>query len=189
MLKATIALIFQKGGWKFSGKLPKRAKKTIFVSAPHTAKRDFFLAVAIVYLTKFTARIAVSDKYNWFPSNFFLRYLGAKFLPANDKKTAQRTLFNLFNDRARYSIIITPGYGLRSEQDWDESFYDLSVKTGAAICMVSIDRPLKKVNFHTHFFPSNDRERDLAYVRKWFGSLEKFESEDGVLAIDTQSDG
>lgn len=76
-----------------------------------------------------------------------------------------------FRDRRLCSFVFTAKRSGRKGEGWEEFFYDLSCELRIPIVMVGIDNRRKRVKFHTHFYPGIDRERDLAFIRRFFESF------------------
>lgn len=170
MLKPAVAFWFKKTGWRFSGNLPKKEKKSFFVVGPNTSRRDLFLAVAIIHFTHFKARILVHKKW-WNPIYTpFLKHVGAAPFDYNDRKASWQTIINQYNERKKFSIIFCPDPQIGTHNEWQPDFLEAMKKLDIPIVMVHISQDNKMVKFHTMFYPSGDNERDLRFMdRSLFG--------------------
>jgi len=168
MLKAIIAFWFRKKGWRFTGNLPKRLKKSIIIVAPNTSRQDFLLAVGVGKISRFHARILLDKKYFSCLRQPFLKALDAYPFDYDNAESAWRDLLNAFVERKKFCVVYSPEGNLKRNDDWDDGFHDLALKLDLPIVMVALDYRGKKVKFHNHFYPSNDKVRDIAYMKNWF---------------------
>jgi 1-acyl-sn-glycerol-3-phosphate acyltransferase len=183
MIKWLISYWFKMKGWKFTGTLPKRMKKSVIVVGPHTSRQDFFLGVAVGHLSKFHSRILVNKKYFWFPLNKVLDHLGAYPFDAKNPKATEMYWVNKFNERTRCSVVMVPEIGKSRNDEWDLTFHHLARKTGAPIAMVALDYKNKEVKFHTHFFPTEDIDRDIDFMRNWLSTYQGKNPEQGIFRL------
>lgn len=181
MLKAIIAFWFRRSGWRFTGTLPKRLKKSIIIGAPNTSRQDLFLAVAVSRLSRFHARILIDSGYFNLFSSPFLKNLNAHPFDYSQSDLSWRDLTNTFNERKKFCVVFSPEGTRDRNDDWHDEFHDLALKLDVPIVMVALDYRGKKVKFHTHFRPSLDKERDLDYMRNWFSGHAGKYPEQGVL--------
>jgi 1-acyl-sn-glycerol-3-phosphate acyltransferase len=164
MIKGLIAYWFRWKGWKFTGTLPKRMKKSVMVVAPHTSKQDFLLGVAVAHLSKFHSRMLVNKKYCWFPLGWLIEHLGGFPYDPSNPKEVEMFWVNKFNERLKCSVLMTPEWGMERRDEWDLTFYRLAQKTESPIVMIALDYKNKEIKFHTHFFPSLDIDRDIDWI-------------------------
>lgn len=170
MLKTIIGFWFRRRGWRFTGTLPKRLKKSIIIGAPNTSRQDFFLAVGVGSLSHFHARILLNKKYFTPIRRPILRALDAYPFDYENSEAAWRDLISSFNKRKKFCIVYSPEGDLERNDDWHDGFHELALKLGVPIVMVALDYRGKKVKFHTHFRPSIDKARDIDYMKSWFAS-------------------
>ncbi len=180
MIKRLITYWFKRSRWIFTGTLPKRLNKSILVVAPHTSRKDFLLFVAIGKLTHFRSRILVNKKYFTFPMSAFLKHNNASAYDPNNTPETTRELVNLFNERKKFSVVMTAERSCEKSDDWDLSFYDAAKKLQIPIVMVALDYKRREVKMHTHFSVSQDKERDLQFIRNFFSVYEGKRPEKGI---------
>ena len=183
MLKAIITYWFKRSGWTFSGSIPKRVKKSVFVVAPNTSRYDFLLGVAVSHITKFRVRILVDKKYFRFPFKALLNSLGGEaYDPAHPRETESYWV-NKFNERQKCAVVFTPEQSLARNDDWDTSFYGVAQKTESPIVLVALDYRKKQVKFHSMFYVTGNKERDLDFMRNWFSTYAGKHPEQGVYRL------
>lgn len=181
MLKAITAFWFRKSGWRFTGTLPKRLKKSIIIGAPITSRQDFFLAVGVGHLSRFHARILLDQKHFTLLKRPFLLSMNAYPFDYEDSEISFRELINHFNKRKKFCVVFSPEGNLKRNDDWHHGFHDLALELDIPIVMAALDYGGKKVKFHTHFHPSIDKERDIAYMKGWFSSHKGKREGEGVF--------
>jgi hypothetical protein len=174
MLKRLSVIWFKRKGWRFIGSLPKGKRHVVFVAGPHTGFRDFVIATAIQSLTRFDVRIAVDQKYWKWYSEAVLRQLNAVKLPLNDTNYSKEKLERRLKERDHSYLVLTFNRLGDLSTDGQPLFYDLVKETGAELVLIALDHRRKVVKFHTPFYLSGHRERDMSYIRSFFTNYFSF---------------
>ena len=168
---------FRRSGWIFTGPLPKTLKHCVIVVAPHTSRKDFFLAIAVCHLAKFRSDIMVRETYFRFPIKRFLHQLGARPYAHQSDLRLKNWIVKNIRSRPQYSVVLTTRLLSDDMGEFRTLWYDIALETGIPIVPVFIDSKRRHVKIHSHFVPSVSRERDLHFVQQFFQS---FHSEEGA---------
>lgn len=178
-MKYLISIWFKRSGWRFIGTLPKRIDKSIMVAGPHVSKKDFLIGVAIAKLTHFRSIILVEQSnFNWYNKSI-LKALGA--MPYEDDNDAAniQSVNSVLDSHKRIVVVLAAHRFRKVDSPWQEFFYDIAVANSIPIVMVALDYRHKQVKFHSHFVPSMDRERDIAFMQNFF---ERYKHRTGIKA-------
>lgn len=168
MLKRLSIYWFKKNGWRFIGRIPRRATNIVVVYGPHRKNADALIALAVKTLTYFRLKFVLDKKHCKWYHQFMLRALEVECLDGKHPSQQREKLINTLKDeyRSGFAFSFTP-IGHPDEQP-DERFYDIAIGSSASIILVAIDRRRKLVKFHNAFSLSGYRERDMSYITAFF---------------------
>ena len=164
-------LIFKILGWRITGNYPKELNKKIFIAAPHTSNWDFPLGLM--------GRAIVNDKIKYVakaslfkpPLGWIMKALGG--IPVNRSKSTNfvRSVVEEYKKRDRLAIVIAPE-GTRSKVDkFKSGFYFIAKQANIPIIMVFFRYPQKEIFFADPFYPTEDSQKDIAYIEDQYKGI------------------
>lgn len=171
MLEKWSSYWFRKRRWIFTGQIPRRLEKSIVVAGPHTSTRDFKVAMGVVTLSGFRPNILVDKEAFKGWKKFVLRRFNAVPFDQQDIPAMKEMIKKTYASSEECSFVFTPLRRGEKSGEWHDLFYDLSLELDLPIVLVGMDNKRKRVKFHTHFYPSIDRERDLNFILRFFNSF------------------
>lgn len=174
---------FQRSGWKFVGRLPKRLHKSIIVTAPHTSYTDYLLWIAVKKLARIEAEIFVPHHEFKFPFTLLLKLANAKKYSAGDDEGLSKTLIERLEKNRRYHAIVFAEKSMKRDDQLNDFFYDCAEKAKVPMVFAAMDYERKNVKFHTHFFPTDNKREVLGFMRRFFSTYRGKYPEKGVHRI------
>ncbi len=172
MLGALSRFILRLFGWTVTGRYPHEIKKMVVIVIPHTSNWDFPLGPLSRKVMGADIKFVGKASLFRFPLGGILRWFGG--IPVNRSK---RTNFvdatvNLFNKEESLAIMLAPE-GTRAKVDkLKTGFYYIAQKAGIPILLVKFDYGPKIIHYGEVFWPTNDLEADMAYLKKYFKGVQ-----------------
>ena len=164
-----IAKFFAFKVFKFTlvGNFPKDPKFVIAV-VPHTSNWDFIVAIGVrTYLKEPIHFVGKKELFTPFTSWFFKRLGG---MPLNRKKNEQvvDAIARMYSEEPLFRMAIAPEGTRKKVDEWKTGFYYIAKKAEVPILPIAFDWQNRKMIFHSLFMPTNDKEKDFAYMKSLF---------------------
>ncbi len=181
MIRLFLSACFRLAGWETRGKMPEE-KKFVLIVAPHTSMMDFFVGVAARSIFRLKSSYMAKDSLFRKPViGWFLRITGGKAVDRSKNTGMVDQAVELFNQRERFVLTITPE-GTRSYvPKWKTGFYWIAVRARVPIVMVGFNYAEKYVEMRPPYYPTGDIERDLDDILAYFRTIKGKYPEKGVL--------
>jgi 1-acyl-sn-glycerol-3-phosphate acyltransferase len=157
-------------GWKLQGN-PPEVRKYVIIGAPHTSNWDFPLALAIAFVYRF--------EMNWMGKESlfkgwrrpFMKWLGGIAVDRSSANNVVSQTIELFNKNKCLIVTITPE-GTRSKvKKWKTGFYFIAVGAQIPIALGFLDYKRKIGGFLPTFYPTGDKEKDIAEIRGCYAGV------------------
>jgi len=154
-------------GWRVIAHLPS-IPKAVLIGAPHTSNWDFLLTVATIY--------ALGIRLSWMGKHTFVDGFGKRLwhwlggIPI-DRRASHGIvgeLIEAFNGRDQLLLGITPEGTRSGAKQWHSGFYHIALGANVPICPVAFDYGRKEVRFLDLFWPTGDKEADIAYLQNLY---------------------
>lgn len=169
-MKNLIVRWFKKAGWHFTGMLPKKLAKVLYVAAPcHYTLQEFLISIAILKITKVPAKIMLDERavrpwkrrlLNLFKEIQFMDYSALD----DWNKVAQG-----FQTEERKALVICPLKPAQSHPEYTtEVWYRMCKDQHLPISMIALDEKRKVLRFHGYFFAGKNAQRDLNFIHAYF---------------------
>lgn len=169
-MKKLIVLWFKKRAWHFTGMLPKKLAKVLFVAAPcQHSFLEFLVSMAVLKITKVPAKI-ILDKQAVRPwkRRFLAQFKEIQFMDYG----AMDTWVNIaqqYKNHERLALIICPlKANLSQSQFVSDQWYYLCKEQRLPIAMIAIDEQKRVLRFHGHFLAGKSAKRDLNFIQAYF---------------------
>jgi 1-acyl-sn-glycerol-3-phosphate acyltransferase len=180
MFRHVYAFFFRLAGWKLVGGIPKDLKKYVMVVAPHTSNWDFFVGLAARSLMRIDTKYVAKKELFRFPFGWLFRALGGYPVDRSKSHNFVDAVSDLFKDKDRFSICLTPEGTRRYAPKWKTGFYYIALKAKVPVVMVGFNYKTKEVIAEPPFWPSGDEEKDIAFMKEYFRKIPGKYPEKGV---------
>lgn len=181
MLRSIYILIFKLTGWKVEGSFPAELKRYIVAVAPHTSNWDFVIGVqarSILYLqgAKFLGKSQLFKP----PFGWFFRWLGGYPVDRSSSHDMVHQVVSIFNTHEKFVLAIAPE-GTRKKVDrLKTGFYYIAKHAHVPIIPCGFDYEKKKVIVGQPFYPTEDLEADMNFLRQFYGNIKGKNPELGI---------
>ena len=172
---------FQKKGWKFVGKLPKRLYKSIIVTGPHTSYSDYLLWIGVKNLARIEAEIYVPAHEFKFPFTVLLKLANAQKYKSGEEEKLRDVLCKKFENDNRYTAIVFAEKSMKRNDELNDFFFDCAQISKVPLVYVAMDYERKNVKFHTHFFPTDNKTEAMGFLRRFLSTYRGKHPEKGVF--------
>ena len=157
-------------GWKTSGQLPKD-QRVVLIAGPHTSNWDFVLAMSLIL--SLDVRIHWVGKHSIFKKGFrrLLKKMGG--IPVNrvNPHALKSEIYNITVKYRGFMIAISPEGTRKKVERLKSGFLRIANETNSKILMVGVDFSNKTIEFGDFFSPSGDMDKDLKFIKDYFGNF------------------
>ena len=157
-------------GWRTTGKLPTD-QRVILIAGPHTSNWDFVLAMSLIL--SLDVRIHWVGKHSIFKKGFrrLLKKMGG--IPVNrvNPEALKSEIHNITKKYRGFMIAISPEGTRKKVERLKSGFLRIANETNSKILMVGVDFSNKTIEFGDFFNPSDDMEKDLKFIKDFFGNF------------------
>ena len=157
-------------GWKTTGHLP-RDQRVVLIAGPHTSNWDFVLAMSLIL--SLDVRIHWVGKHSIFKKGFrrLLKKMGG--IPVNrlNPQALKTEIYNITERYRGFIIAISPEGTRKKVERLKSGFLRIANETNSRILMVGVDFSNKTIDFGDFFSPSGDMDKDLKFIKDYFGNF------------------
>lgn len=140
--------------------------------APHTSNLDFFLGKLYYMQIGEPSGFMMKREWFFFPLGKLLRAMGGIPIDRAQRGDTVAQVSQYIQAESNIHIAITPE-GTRSYTDtWRSGFYRIALAAGVPIELACIDYGRREIGIFEVFHPTGDLERDLAYIRSRYSSVQ-----------------
>ena len=157
------------------------------IAAPHTSNWDFFYARAAFFIMGIPVKTTIKKEAMFFPLNLVLRFFGVIPIDRNKKAdglTRKNSLVDamvqLFEERERLVILITPEGTRKYVARWKTGFYHVAKGAEVPIILGYLDYEKKHAGIGPIIYPGNDLDEDLENILEFYRSVKGRYPELGV---------
>jgi len=171
VFRAIYKFIFRIWGWRIEGGVPDDLPKYVLIAAPHTSMWDFLVGLCVRSILRLDTLYVAKKELFRFPLGIFMRATGG--YPVDRGKAGRGTdaIAELFEDKERFSICITPEGTRRKVEEWKTGFWYVARKAQVPIVMVSFNFKTKVVEFLELFYPTDDIDRDMETIKSYYRTI------------------
>lgn len=155
-------------GWQVVDNLPP-TRKFVTIAAWHTSNWDFPLSIMAMWglglPLKFIGKQELLDsKLGW-----LFKRLGVIGVDrSRPGENFVNKVADLFRERSELMIAIPPEGTRGKAEYWRTGFYYMALAAGVPIAFAQVDTVKKEVGINGYFWPSGDRDEDLAIVKAFY---------------------
>lgn len=159
-------------GWSMKGSIDPSITKCVIIVAPHTSSYDFLLGVLVRRVLGIQIHYVAKKELFKPPFGWYFKWVGGTALDrtANQKKVD--AIAQLFYEQEIFRLALSPE-GTRKKTDrWKTGFYYIAKAANVPIIMVAFNYAEKEVKFSKPFFPTNNAEKDLQEIFKFYEGVQ-----------------
>jgi 1-acyl-sn-glycerol-3-phosphate acyltransferase len=179
MFKGISTRILDLLGWKIVGRIPYQQKKFIVIVIPHTSNWDFPLGIIIRSAIGMDIKYLGKDSLFKFPQGILFRLLGGYPVDRSQKGNYVDAVVDIFDSKERFAIALAPEGTRKKVEEIKTGFYYIALGAKIPIFMVKFDYSTKQIIIGEAFYPTGDKDKDFAQIRKYFQGVKGKISEKG----------
>ena len=176
ILKFIGSILMKITGWKWRGHFPKDERGGLVIG-PHTSNWDF--VVAMFALLSLDIHIHWIGKHSIFKKGFrrILRKMGG--IPVNRANPAalKKEIQAITLKYKGFIIGVAPEGTRRKVTRLKTGFLRIAKQTNSKIMLAGLDFSNKTIELGEFFIPSNDKEKDLVVIQRYFSNFSGKRSE------------
>ncbi len=154
-------------GWKIVGSFPD-VDKCVVIVVPHTHWHDFIIGAL--------ARKIINEEINFVakkalfkpPFGWYFKWMGGAPIDRTKSSNKVESIASIFNEREKFRLALAPEGTRKKVEEWKTGFYYIAKTAGVPIEMIAFDFGKKEVKFSPLFFPTDDKEADFKFMRKFY---------------------
>ena len=162
--------ILRAAGWRAEG-TPPGHERFVMAIAPHTSNWDTVYLVLLGFAHSLAFVFPVKASLFRGPLGLVLRLVGAFPVERGASKQVVDRLVELFRERDRIILAITPEGTRARAARWRAGFYLIAQAAGVPIVLGYVDYRRRAVGFGPEIWPSGDLEGDLARMANFFAGV------------------
>lgn len=161
-------LFFRLMGWKIVGTIDSQIKKCVLMVVPHTSWHDFYLGLFSRGILEMEMNFIAKKELFTFPLNYYFSYMGGAPIDRSGNLNKVDAIAQLFEKKEEFRLAIAPEGTRKKVTELKTGFYYIAVKAGVPIIPVAFDFENKEVRFGAPFYPTEDKEADMAVLCRHF---------------------
>jgi 1-acyl-sn-glycerol-3-phosphate acyltransferase len=160
-------------GWTIEGNFPREdVPKNILAVVPHTSNWDFPLGILVRSSIKSDTRFLGKHTLFKFPYGWIFTMLGGYPVNRSINNNMVEAVASIFKSKEKFSITIAPEGTRKKVNRLRTGFYHIAKAAEVPIILTKFDWGHKRVHFSDPFYPTNDQEKDLAFINQYFSGIE-----------------
>lgn len=150
--------------WELVGELPK-IDKMILPVISHTHWHDFLMGILI--------RNVINEEINFVGkkeifgpiTGWFFRLMGGTSVDRDSSSNSVQAIVKIFKQKKVFRLALAPEGSRKKVKEWKTGFYHIAKSAKVPICLVAFDYGKKQIVFHPAFYPSDNIENDIKYLK------------------------
>jgi 1-acyl-sn-glycerol-3-phosphate acyltransferase len=156
-------------GWKVTGFSDfESVKKAVIIAAPHTSWHDFYIGVLLRSVIGLKANFVGKKELFIFPFGWIFRALGGAPVVRKTNENQVEAIARLFGEHEVFRMTMAPEGTRKKVEEWRTGFYYIAKAANVPIIMFTLDFENKENRFSEPFYPTDDKEADFKFMRKFF---------------------
>lgn len=157
--------------WEIKGEFPKNIKQYVLIPVPHTCWVDFFLGLLVRSITKTNIHFVGKKSLFKAPYGFIFRSLGGFPVDRTSSNNTVKLLVDKFKENENFILNISPEGTRQKTNKWKTGFYYIAKGANVPIVKIALDYEHKIIKIAPPFYPSDDVDKDIAYLRNYFKGI------------------
>lgn len=167
-------IYFKLLGWTMEGNInfsKDTVSKAVIIAAPHTSWHDFYIGLLLRKITGTkTNFIGKKELFTW-PFGYYFRAIGGKPVDRKSSSNKVEQIANLFHDEKEFRLTLAPEGTRKKVEEWKTGFYYIAKAAKVPIIMFTLDFENKRNTISEPFYPTDNTEEDLKFIRSYFDGV------------------
>jgi 1-acyl-sn-glycerol-3-phosphate acyltransferase len=155
-------------GWKISGHMDAKIKKSILMILPHTSWHDFYIGLFARGIIGLEMHYVAKKELFRFPFGWYFRWMGGEPLDRAGNLNKVDAIAEVFKKRDIFRMAIAPEGTRKKVSELKSGFYFIAMKTNVPIIPVGFNYQKKEVSLGKPFYPIGNIDADLKVLARHF---------------------
>jgi 1-acyl-sn-glycerol-3-phosphate acyltransferase len=157
-------------GWSIEGQLPN-LPKFVVIGAPHTTNWDFVVGMATMLALRIQVHWLGKEAIFKWPVKHLWNWLGGKPVDRFNPHGVVEQTIDMFNNRQRFVLALSPEGTRRVVQKWRMGFYHIAQGAAVPILLVAFDFEHKALQLGPLFYPTGVAEADMKNILAYYAKI------------------
>lgn len=160
-------------GFTFVGQHPEGVKKSVIISAPHTAIEDFVIGRCFFWMEGREVKILIKKEFFEYPViGWMLRKMGGIPVDRSRSNNVAARTAAVFNKYDELHVVITPEGTRKCVERWKRGFYYIAEKAGVPVVLGFIDFKTRRCGYGPSFVPTGDFDKDWPIIENFYRGMQ-----------------
>ncbi|MBR9758193.1 MAG: acyltransferase [Algicola sp.] len=168
-------IYFKLLGWKITGNTnfsKNTVKKAVLIAVPHTSWHDFYIGILLRKITELKVGFIAKKELFIGPLGWYLKRVGGRALDRTPGQHKVEAIARLFEEQDEFRIALAPEGTRKKVTEWKTGFYYIAKAAKVPIIMFTLDFKNKQNHISEPFYPTDNIEADMAFMKRFFEGVE-----------------
>ncbi|GGH42858.1 acyltransferase [Mangrovimonas yunxiaonensis] len=168
-------IYFKLLGWKITGNTnfsKNTVKKAVLIAVPHTSWHDFYIGILLRKITGLKVGFIAKKELFIGPLGWYLKHVGGRALDRTPGQHKVEAIARLFEEQDEFRIALAPEGTREKVTEWKTGFYYIAKAAKVPIIMFTLDFKNKQNHISEPFYPTDNIEADMAFMKRFFEGVE-----------------
>ena len=156
--------------WQLIGEFPKIDKMVLPVIS-HTHWNDFLMGILIRNVINEEINFVGKKEIFGLFTGWFFKMMGGTSVDRNSVSNTVESIVSIFKKKRIFRLALAPEGTRKKVKNWKTGFYHIAKKAKVPICLVAFDYGKKQIVFHPAFYPTDNMEKDMNFLKKQFDGV------------------
>ena len=163
----------KKRGFTFEGSFPEGVKKSVIISAPHTAIEDFIIGRCFFWMDGREPKFLIKQEFFKTPiMRWALNKMGGIPVDRSRGNNMVAKTAKVFHEYESLYVVITPEGTRKRVDKWKKGFYYIAEMAKVPVVLGFIDFKTKRCGYGPWFMPSGDFEKDWVMIEEFYRGMQ-----------------
>ncbi|WP_298153480.1 1-acyl-sn-glycerol-3-phosphate acyltransferase [Flavobacterium sp.] len=161
-------IFFRLMGWRITGTMDARIRKSVLMVLPHTSWIDFFIGLFTRGIVGLDMHWVGKQELFRFPLGGFFRWMGGAPLDRSGGRNTVDAIAETFREREVFRMAISPEGTRKWVGELRSGFYFIALKAGVPIIPIAFDYGKRQVVLYPAFYPTGNFDTDMKILIAYF---------------------
>ncbi len=181
MMSKISAWILRWFGWRLVSHNERLPRKCIVAVVPHTSNWDFPLGLLVRSAMREPIGFVAKDSLFRGPLGPVMRWMGGHPVDRSKKSNFVEAVADIFRREDEFLLSIAPEGTRKRVEQLRTGFYYIAKAAGVPLILCRFDWGNHIVEFSAPFWPTEDKERDFAFIYAYFRGVKGYHPKHSFL--------
>jgi 1-acyl-sn-glycerol-3-phosphate acyltransferase len=155
-------------GWKITGDMDAKIKKSVLMILPHTSWHDFYIGLFARGIIGLEMHYVAKKELFRFPFGWYFKWMGGVPLDRTGNLNKVDAIVEVFKKRVIFRMAIAPEGTRTKVAELKSGFYYIAINANVPIIPVGFNYQKKEVSLGKPFYPTGDIDADVNVLARHF---------------------